>query len=167
MEDLNTFAADCVVVSCCCNCLVLQIAIFIFLGLPQKLVKNTRKCYTKWGINRKIKRMGLCCECRRENTEVDSGWMKESMTMSMEMEGLRCIEEVEQALEEFSKNGEFLFGSFWGQERVQNSSSMSNCGNDNFDLRFVSRYEIVEENFYSLDYIFTTSPKLYRNKDIH
>ncbi|EOA24856.1 hypothetical protein CARUB_v10018146mg [Capsella rubella] len=162
MEDLNTFAADCVVVSCCCNCLVLQIAVFIFLGLPQKLVKNTRKCYAKWGINRRIKRMGLCCECSRENTDIDSGWMKESITtMSMvEMEGLRCIEEVEQALQEFSKNGEFLFGSFWGQERVQNSSSMSNCGNDNFDLRFVTRYEIIEENFYSLDYIFTISPNL-------
>lgn len=102
--------------------------------------------------------MGLCYECR-ENTGVDLEWRKESM-MSMEMEGFGCIEEVEQALEEFSKNGEFLFGSFWGQERVQNSSSMSSCVNDNFDLRFVSRYEIIEENFYSLDYIFTTSHKL-------
>uniref|UniRef100_A0A1J3EPD9 Transmembrane protein n=1 Tax=Noccaea caerulescens TaxID=107243 RepID=A0A1J3EPD9_NOCCA len=161
MEDLNTFAADCVVVSCCCNCLVLQIAIFIFLGLPQKLVKNTRKCYAKWGVNRRIKRMGLGCECR-ENTGVDSDSRKESM--SMEMEGFGCIEEVEEALEEFSKNGEFLFGSFWGKERIQNSSSVSSCGNhDTFDLRFVSRYEIVEENFYS-DYIFTTSHSLYRNQ---
>lgn len=100
--------------------------------------------------------MGRGCECR-QNTGVDLEWRKESM-MSMEMEGFGCIEEVEQVLEEFSKNGEFLFGSFWGQERVQNSSSMSNCG-DNFDLRFVSRYEIIEENFYSLDYIFTTSHK--------
>ncbi|KAH0869620.1 hypothetical protein HID58_076642 [Brassica napus] len=101
MEDLNTYAADCVVVSCCCNCLVLQIAIFIFLGLPQKLVKNTRKCYTKWGINRRTKRMGLGCECK-EKIGVDSEWIKE--IMSIEMEGFGCIEEVEKSLEEFSKN---------------------------------------------------------------
>ncbi|KFK39858.1 hypothetical protein AALP_AA3G297700 [Arabis alpina] len=101
MEDLNTFAADCVVISCCCNCIVLQIAIFIFLGLPQKLVKNTRKCYTKWGINRRIKRLGLGCECG-ENIGVDSEWRKESL--SMDMEGFGCIEEIEEALEEFSKN---------------------------------------------------------------
>ncbi|CAF2090468.1 uncharacterized protein LOC103875367 [Brassica rapa] len=165
MEDLNTYAADCVVVSCCCNCLVLQIAIFIFLGLPQKLVKNTRKCYTKWGINRRRKRMGLGCECK-EKIGVDSEWIKE--IMSIEMEGFGCIEEVEKSLEEFSKNGEFLFGSFWGQERIQNSSSMSSCVNDNFDLRFVSRYEIIEENFYSLDYIFTTSRiEISGNKNIH
>lgn len=158
MEDLNTFAADCVVVSCCCNCLVLQIAIFIFLGLPQKLVKNTRKCYAKWGINRRVKRLGLGCECQ-ENTVVDSEWRKESL--SMEMQGFGCIEEVERALEEFSKNGEFLFGSFWGKERLQNSSSRSSYVNDNFDIRFVSGYEIIEENFYSLDYILTTSHNLY------
>lgn len=158
MENLNTFAADCVVVSCCCNCLVLQIAIFIFLRLPQKLVKNTRKCYAKWGINRRVKRFGISCECR-ENTGVDLELREESL--SMEMEGFGCIEEVERALEEFSKNGEFLFGSFWGRERLQNSSSMSSYVNDNFDLRFVSRYEIIEENFYSLDYIFTSSHKLY------
>ncbi|WZZ73955.1 hypothetical protein YC2023_085325 [Brassica napus] len=127
MEDLNTYAADCVVVSCCCNCLVLQIAIFIFLGLPQKLVKNTRKCYTKWGINRRTKRMGLGCECK-EKIGVDSEWIKE--IMSIEMEGFGCIEEVEKSLEEFSKNGEFLFGSFWGQERIQNSSSMINSRNE-------------------------------------
>uniref|UniRef100_A0A0D3DAS2 Uncharacterized protein n=1 Tax=Brassica oleracea var. oleracea TaxID=109376 RepID=A0A0D3DAS2_BRAOL len=101
MEDLNTYAADCVVVSCCCNCLVLQLAIFIFLGLPQKLVKNTRKCYTKWGINRRRKRMGLGCECK-EKIGVDSEWIKE--IMSIEMEGFGCIEEVEKSLEEFSKN---------------------------------------------------------------
>lgn len=101
--------------------------------------------------------MRLGCECQ-EIKGVDLEWRKESM--SMEIEGFECIEEVEQVLEEFSKNGEFLFGSFWGQERVQNSSSMSSCNNDNFDLRFVSRYEIVEENFYSLDYIFTASHKL-------
>ncbi|KAL1189638.1 hypothetical protein V5N11_006092 [Cardamine amara subsp. amara] len=163
MEDLNSFAADCVVVSCCCNCLVLQIAIFIFLGLPQKLVKNTRKCYTKWGINRRIKRMGHGCECQDKNG-VDSAWRKDSM--SLEIEGFGCIEEVEQVLEEFSKNGEFLFGSFWGQERLHNSSSISSCNNDNFDLRFVSRYEIIEENFYSpqlhINYI-----EINGNKNIH
>lgn len=103
--------------------------------------------------------MGLCSEFR-ENTEVDLEWRNESI-MSMEMEGFGCIEEVEQVLEEFSRNGEFLFGSFYGQERVQNSSSMSSSLNDHFDLRFVSRYEIIEENFYSLDYIITTSHKLY------
>ncbi|CAH8351540.1 unnamed protein product [Eruca vesicaria subsp. sativa] len=143
MEDLNTFAADCIVVSCCCNCLFLQIAIFIFLGLPQKLIKNTRKCYREWGIKGRTKRMGIDCE-RRGNSAVDWGWSKE--TMSIEMEDFGCIGEVEEALEEFSKNGEFLFGSFWGTERVQNSLSMSSYVDDNFDLRFVSRYEIVEEN---------------------
>ncbi|CAG7895242.1 unnamed protein product [Brassica rapa] len=153
MEDLNTFAADCVVVSCCCNCLVLQIVIFIFLGLPQKLIKNTRKCYAKWGINGRTKRMGLDYECRG-NTGVDWEWRKQ--TLSIEMEGFGCIEEVEEALEEFSKNGEFLFGSFWRKERVQNLS-MSSCVDENFDLKFVSRYEIIEENFYSLDYTLTTS----------
>lgn len=82
--------------------------------------------------------MGLGCECQ-ENIGVDPEWRKE--IMSIEMEGFGCIEEVEKALEEFSKNGEFMFGSFWGQERVLNSSSMSSCVNDNIDLRFELRNE--------------------------
>lgn len=109
--------------------------------------------------------MGLGCECQ-ENIGVDPEWRKE--IMSIEMEGFGCIEEVEKALEEFSKNGEFMFGSFWGQERVLNSSSTSSCVNDNIDLRFVSGYEIIEENFNLLDYIFTTPHiEISGNRNIH
>lgn len=75
--------------------------------------------------------------------------------LGTEMEGFGCIEEVEEALEEFSKNCEFLFGSFWRKEGVQNLSMLS-CVSDNFDLRFVSRYEIIQENFHSLDFTLTT-----------
>ncbi|KAG8639055.1 hypothetical protein MANES_14G095101v8 [Manihot esculenta] len=46
MEDCNILAADCVVISCCCQCLILKIIIFILLKLPYKIIRKTRE-YTK------------------------------------------------------------------------------------------------------------------------
>lgn len=48
MEHLNTFVADCLVVSCCCNSLVLQIAIFIFLD-SLKSWSRTRESFMQNG----------------------------------------------------------------------------------------------------------------------
>ncbi|KAJ4916619.1 Uncharacterized protein Rs2_02169 [Raphanus sativus] len=42
-EDCGAFAADCVVLSCCCQCLVLQVTVFVFFKVPRKLVKKIKK----------------------------------------------------------------------------------------------------------------------------
>ncbi|XP_010528030.1 PREDICTED: uncharacterized protein LOC104805235 [Tarenaya hassleriana] len=145
MEEINGFAADCVVLSCCCNCLALKIIVFIFHGLPKKVVRNTRKRYAKWMIQRERKRMGLDCECGQSVGAMESI----EGSLSIEVEGFGCMEEVEQVLEEFSERGEFLFGSFWGRERVEGSSSCVN----KIDVRFV-KHEMIEQVFNSFDYSF-------------
>ncbi|KAG0498409.1 hypothetical protein HPP92_003100 [Vanilla planifolia] len=43
MEDFNDTAAGCVVISCCCPCLLLQITLFVFLRLPRRLVAKSKK----------------------------------------------------------------------------------------------------------------------------
>ncbi|KAL4383122.1 hypothetical protein GQ457_15G005580 [Hibiscus cannabinus] len=47
MEDCNMLVADCVVICCCSQCLILQIIVFVFLKLPCKLIRKTKRYATK------------------------------------------------------------------------------------------------------------------------
>ncbi|KAJ3692463.1 hypothetical protein LUZ60_012813 [Juncus effusus] len=42
-KETGLVAVDCVVISCCCPCLILQITIFLFIRLPHKLAVKTKR----------------------------------------------------------------------------------------------------------------------------
>nr|XP_043638556.1 uncharacterized protein LOC122609667 [Erigeron canadensis] len=120
-EDWNMICADCVVLSCCCQCLMLQVLVFVLLKLPSKLIKKTaqymkRKLGIKIRDGRKMVRMKVArcaeevigCQKPRESFRV------RARGESFRLEGFDgCMEEVEDVLEELSTKGEFGFGSFW------------------------------------------------------
>ncbi|KAL6969776.1 hypothetical protein U1Q18_029487 [Sarracenia purpurea var. burkii] len=124
MEDKNLIASDCIVISCCCQCLILQIIFFLLLKLPYKLVQKSKQ-YAKRKLGRPRKREPTIIERQLTNRygeefdAVHGGSMRvveeESMT-GCEF----CMEEVEKVLEEFYEKGEFAFGSFWSKEEPGN-----------------------------------------------
>ncbi|KAG5240323.1 transmembrane [Salix suchowensis] len=133
MEDLNMLAADCVVISCCCQCLVLQSIIFVLLELPRKAIQKTKAYAKKKLWHRKKEKM---LESFRSRDSFDK-FLEGSIRIQS------CIEEVEEVLEEFSQKGEFAFGSFWG--RVGSGATPPTCivAVQEFDLRF-AQFELVE-----------------------
>ncbi|KAH7516618.1 uncharacterized protein LOC107429568 [Ziziphus jujuba] len=123
MEDINMLGADCMVISCCGQCLILQILVLVFLQLPYKMVRKTKN-YTKKKLHRHRGRKKQEKTMSENNKEMDglenefvAGVIGGSMRRRIEGEehcGC-CMEEVEKVLEELSLKGEFAFGSFWGR----------------------------------------------------
>ncbi|EOY02198.1 hypothetical protein QUC31_013388 [Theobroma cacao] len=124
MEDCNMLVADCIVICCCSQCLILQMVIFVLLKLPCKLIRKT-KGYAK-------KKLGRGRKGRTRTERVKGGFHDEAVEIHRSsirieiLEGLACtggeghgfrccIEEAEKVLEELSEKGEFAFGSFWGR----------------------------------------------------
>ncbi|XP_031273630.1 uncharacterized protein LOC116132095 [Pistacia vera] len=144
MEDRNMLAADCVVISCCCQCLILQIIFFVLLKLPWKLIRKAKE-YAKMKIRRTRKQEIIIKTMKgRYEDEFLQCHGGSELTIQVESSGLRCcLEEVEKVLEEFSEKGEFAFGSFWGREK--SSSSSTNLAQQEFEIsnRFV-QFEFVE-----------------------
>ncbi|KAE8023040.1 hypothetical protein FH972_008792 [Carpinus fangiana] len=146
MEDLNMLAADCVVVSCCCQCLIVQIVIFVFLKLPSKLIRKTREYARKKLRQRKeVVLVGGRITGGREMGKYNDGFVGsfgiqvEKLAMDGGHHGCggSCMEEVEKVLEELSQKGEFAFGSFWGRK---GSGSFSSCEFDDINVE----YQIIE-----------------------
>ncbi|XP_027154543.1 uncharacterized protein LOC113754351 [Coffea eugenioides] len=142
MEDLNGVAADCVVVSCCCQCLILQIVAFILLKLPLKLLRKTKK-YAKRLRNRK--RGDEILHKRRKRND-DNCWRVHEGSFRVKMEGFSsselpefrcCMDDVEKVLEEFCLRGEFGFGRFWDGE-VSRGSFPPCLGNQELDYEVVN-----------------------------
>ena len=53
MEDCNMLVADCIAISCCAQCLILQIIIFVLRGLRCKLIRKTKEyAKKKLGLGR-------------------------------------------------------------------------------------------------------------------
>ncbi|KAJ4710622.1 Parvalbumin [Melia azedarach] len=155
MEDWNTLAADCVVISCCCQCLILQIVIFVLLRVPYKLIQKT-KAYAKKKLVRhtiskegKIIKRVLKGQCQHKNFREFQGGsgdiQLEEFPMNAEDLGFECcMKEVEKVLEEFSEKGEFAFGSFWGRQRSRISrNSSTKLAQHEFDQSSV-QFEVVE-----------------------
>ncbi|KAJ4848218.1 hypothetical protein Tsubulata_014387, partial [Turnera subulata] len=147
MEDWNLIAADCIVISCCCQCLVLQIIIFILVKLPCKLVKKTKEYARKKLWNRKRKKMALPSlegRFQGEILAIHEGCIRIQVKESHGVHGSgSCIEEVERVLEEFSQQGEFAFGSFWGRKRSGSSSSTSAVDKQSINSS-IAQLELVE-----------------------
>ncbi|XP_028776379.1 uncharacterized protein LOC114733143 [Neltuma alba] len=145
MEDLNTIAADCVVICCCCQCLILQVLVFALLGLPAKLAKRTRE-FVKRKLNRG-RRSGEIVKIEEEEHCVRVGAGRESgFGDDEEDEGRqrcgKCIEEVEKVMMELYEKGEFGFGSFWGRGR---EGEESGCSVPAINVGTPSQIEQVED----------------------
>ncbi|PPD90929.1 hypothetical protein GOBAR_DD12132 [Gossypium barbadense] len=153
MEECNMLAADCIVICCCSQCLILQIIIFVFLKFPAKLIKKTKQYAKKKLIGRRRKegkmKDGLFQEVQLEVVT------KSCMSMSIELRqagfgdaqyGVQCccIQEAEKVLEELSSRGEFAFGSFWGRSLHSDTSSSPSCHLPNGRFDFVECYELVD-----------------------
>ncbi|XP_048319002.2 uncharacterized protein LOC125418735 [Ziziphus jujuba] len=124
MEDLTMLGADCVVISCCCQCLILQILVLVFLQFPYKLIRKTKN-YTMKKLHRHQGRKKQEKNISENNKKMD-GFKSEFVggviggSIRKRIEGEEhycgcCMEEVEKVLEELSLKGEFAFGSFWGR----------------------------------------------------
>ncbi|KAM6548220.1 hypothetical protein CsatB_019896 [Cannabis sativa] len=147
MEDVNTLAGDCVVISCCCQCLVLQIIIFVLLKLPYKMIRKTRNFAKKKLQQRKrseekvlMNMVGRELMRKYKNNEV-VGIIGESIKIQtidhhqsmLSFEGIYnnhcwgCMNEVEKVMEELSNKGEFGFGSFWCKEEESDELIFPTC----------------------------------------
>ncbi|GMI99966.1 hypothetical protein HRI_003665900 [Hibiscus trionum] len=147
MEDCNTLVADCLVICCCSQCLILQIIVFVFLELPRKLIRKTKRYAKKKlliGHRRRGRRRTEEGKVMIELEMVKGGVFGDDVRvvanscncMSMNLDlaqagaaqyGVRycCMQEVEKVLEELSRKGEFAFGSFWGRTSHESDTTLS------------------------------------------
>uniref|UniRef100_A0A7N0UL19 Uncharacterized protein n=1 Tax=Kalanchoe fedtschenkoi TaxID=63787 RepID=A0A7N0UL19_KALFE len=145
MEDLNLLAADCVVISCCCQCLVLQLLVFLLLKLPYKLFRKARD-FAKRRVRAAGGNVGKSLARIVENrvmVRLDSLSSREGSrrSRSRSRRGKACMEEVEKALEELTRQGEFGFGSFWGQYESVRGSPQTPA---NSDCNIICRFQIIQ-----------------------
>ncbi|XP_022928895.1 uncharacterized protein LOC111435666 [Cucurbita moschata] len=136
MEDMNTLAADCIVICCCCQCLALHILLLLLLKLPCKLVRKTRD-FAKRRLRMREKEEKMVME--DEVRGISNG-----SCMRSEEDGLGlscCMEEIERVMQDLHEKGEFGFGSFWG--RKGNSVSGSCRDEEPFDPTDV-QYQLIQ-----------------------
>ncbi|RVW45421.1 uncharacterized protein LOC104879359 [Vitis vinifera] len=125
MEDWNMLAADCVVISCCCQCLILQMVVFVLLKLPYKLFRKTKE-YAKKKLMLHGRRQDRGTEREMKPYEDEFREIQGGLRIQVEggfpEDGSQgcgcCMEEVERVLEEYSQRGEFAFGSFWAMPNI-------------------------------------------------
>ncbi|XP_047159043.1 uncharacterized protein LOC124829559 [Vigna umbellata] len=147
MEEWNMLAADCVVISCCCQCLLLQILVFLMLKLPWKLIRKTReyakkKLRQRKGNDDKMKIESACYEDVLVRIHEQSFRIQGEMTVR-DGEGFGCggcMDEVEKMMEELYQKGEFGFGSFWGREEPCGFAVPTKIHND----PNLVRYQVVD-----------------------
>ncbi|KAL1218542.1 hypothetical protein V5N11_001705 [Cardamine amara subsp. amara] len=116
--------ADCIILSCCCECFILQVLIFVFFKIPCKLAQKMKKFVTKRLRGKKRRAAKTVLPTKEDDCREDHG-----STFS-------CMEEdIEEILQELSMKGEFVFGSFWRQGDPSNDLDFRN-----------SQYEIVKSS---------------------
>ncbi|KVI05339.1 uncharacterized protein LOC112524348 [Cynara cardunculus var. scolymus] len=138
-QDWNMIAADCFVLSCCCQCLILQILVFLLLKLPTKLFRKTKEYMKrKFGIRRRVARCAAAVIGRQRPQP-----RRRIMVEDLRRDG--CMEEVEKVLSEMYKKGEFGFGSFWrGDDDDDDDEGLVD---DNFRIRFVNQQHGYDGNY--------------------
>ncbi|KAL8518343.1 hypothetical protein ACS0TY_009642 [Phlomoides rotata] len=138
MEDGNMLAADCIVISCCCQCMILQILVFILLKVPRKMFKKTKELYAKkFRARKKAARIEM-----GRYGEDSFGSLGDSFKIDVKdfcvVESLRfgcCMDEIEGIFNDFSSRGEFAFGSFWGGG-MSSSRSFRSCLKEEHELDY-------------------------------
>ncbi|XP_047323467.1 uncharacterized protein LOC124927151 [Impatiens glandulifera] len=121
--DCNMLSADCVVISCCCQCLILQLIIVVFLKLPYKLLQKTRRYAKRKLFARRSKH-------NKPIIIVDQMIIAPTSLINVqpEIEEIHdhcfcCMDQVDRVIEEMSNKGMFGFGSFWNREELVRSFS--------------------------------------------
>lgn len=124
-QDCGAFAADCVILCCCCECFVLQFFIFVFFKIPRKLSHKMKNFVTRRLRGKKRRGVEIFLPTKEEDCREEH--------LSGDGSRFSCMEDIEKMLHELSMEGEFVFGSFWRQGETSN------------DLDFgISHYEIAE-----------------------
>ncbi|CAH1431264.1 unnamed protein product [Lactuca virosa] len=128
-QDWHMIGADCLVLSCCCQFLILQMLMFLLFKLPSKVFRKAKEYVKrKFGIRRKVARCVAAFVGRQQP------WPPHRDAAECfrweELNG--CMEEVEVALEEMCRKGEFGFGSFWRGDEEHDLE-------DNFRICFVNQ----------------------------
>ncbi|KAK3041317.1 hypothetical protein RJ639_001419 [Escallonia herrerae] len=109
MEDPNLLAAECIVISCCCQCLTLQILVFILLKLPYNIVRRTKK-FVKKKLGKR-KREGKIIQSDTSRI-VNEAIRSHSGSFRIQLDGSSvnkcdgfacCMEEAEKVLKELSE----------------------------------------------------------------
>ncbi|KAL8241924.1 hypothetical protein R6Q59_012226 [Mikania micrantha] len=129
-HEWGMIGADCLVLSCCCQCLILQILVFVLLKLPIKVCRKVKHYMKRKFRSRRKAVLERCAEAV----------MGRQPTGKVAVEGSRrdesggCMEEVEKALGEMCAKGEFGFGSFW-----RGDDDYDSCLEDDFRICFVNQ----------------------------
>ncbi|CAO2828428.1 unnamed protein product [Amaranthus hypochondriacus] len=163
MEDCNTLVSDCVVISCCCECLILQLVIFMFIQLPCRVAKKTKE-FAKRKLNRKKKQKNGEIRVAKQSQGIDYGedlklnrkkkQKNGEIRVAKQFQGIdygedfmklielhdwgSCNQEIDKVLEELSLRGEFGFGSFWGRN--------SNVENMKFNYKCKCNKNLIEDD---------------------
>ncbi|CAN8238892.1 unnamed protein product [Cochlearia groenlandica] len=129
-EDCGASAADCLVLCCCCECFMLQVFLFVFFKIPCKLAHKMKKLVTKRRLRRKMRR-----DAKRTFLHTKKDCREEEERFYGHETRSKCMEDIEEMLQELSMEGEFVFGSFW---RHGDSTNEFDFGN--------SKYEIAKDS---------------------
>ncbi|KAK1419812.1 hypothetical protein QVD17_29171 [Tagetes erecta] len=132
-HDWSMIGADCLVLSCCCQCLILQILVFVLLKLPIKVCRKIKHYLKrKFGMTRKVALEH--CVATVMGQKRGRPPYRVAVEGSPRDEPSSCMEEVEKVLGGMSKRGEFGFGSFW-----RGDNDDHNCLEDDFRICFVNQ----------------------------
>ncbi|CAH8358864.1 unnamed protein product [Eruca vesicaria subsp. sativa] len=124
-QDCGAFAADCVVLCCCCECFILQVFIFIFFKTPRR-VSHKMKRFVIRRLRRK-KRRDSKTFLPSKNDDC-----REEKPLPGDVSRVSCMEDIEEVLQELSMEGEFVFGSFWRQG--EDSTNDLDFGNSQYEI---------------------------------
>ncbi|XP_076923991.1 uncharacterized protein LOC143586311 [Bidens hawaiensis] len=132
-HEWGMIGGDCLVLSCCCQCLVLQIFVFVLLKLPIKVLRKI-KVYVKRNFGKTRKAALEHCA-----SAVMGHQQRRSPCRTAVEESNGCMEEVEKVLGEMCEKDEFGFGSFWRGDD-DNNININNIHLENdFRICFVNQ----------------------------
>ncbi|EXB44975.1 hypothetical protein L484_026566 [Morus notabilis] len=153
MEDGNALAADCIVISSCCQCLILQIIVFVLLKIPYKLIRKTRD-FAKKKLQRRKRRGKMVINMVGKYKNELVGIVGESLKIQATSGRVSadekksdcgcCMKEVEKVMEELSQKGEFSFGSFWCKEEESAEIFPASCVQKHESDDGFVRYQLIK-----------------------
>ncbi|KAL5723487.1 hypothetical protein ACHQM5_006883 [Ranunculus cassubicifolius] len=145
MEDCNMLVADGIVICSCCPCMILQIIVFVFLQIPYRLAKKSKKVIHRKFCKKKRKWNEETAYQGGSQIEIEAELMRillHGVSLTPHHDCQNTFDEIEKALDEFSQQGEFAFGSFWGRQEESNGFPPKITGQEEFNT--VLHYQFIE-----------------------
>ncbi|KAJ0504843.1 hypothetical protein HanHA89_Chr12g0463781 [Helianthus annuus] len=130
-HEWGIIGGDCLVLSCCCQCLILQILVFVLLKLPIKVWRKIKVCMKRKFRRTRKAALEHCAAAVMGGQQRRSPCRVAAKGSTLE-ESNGCMEEVEKVLGEMCEKDEFSFGSFWRGDD-------DNCLEDDFRICFVNQ----------------------------